>query len=161
MNTQHNQSTWQEKLQKATALLEEILRENPVVYRSNKEIIFNTSDSAIKFCSAKIGFSEREEFLVIFLDNKHCLIKAEIMFQGSINTTSVYPREIIKRGLQLNAAAAILSHNHPSGDVTPSQSDQLITQKIKQACELVDIRIIDHIVVAPNDHYSFLEQSDM
>ncbi|MDG2961727.1 JAB domain-containing protein [Exercitatus varius] len=161
MNTQQSLfPTWQEKLEKATALFEQVLRESPAVYQASRETQFGSSDVVVKFCTARIGLSEREEFLVLFLDNQHRLIKAEVMFQGSINKSQVHPREIVKLGLKLNAAAVLLSHNHPSGETKPSQADKVMTQKIKQACELVDIRVLDHVIVAPDTHYSFAENNE-
>ncbi|WP_440210006.1 RadC family protein [Actinobacillus pleuropneumoniae] len=161
MNTQIIQSTWQEKLNQATALFEQVLRESPAVYRADQGNLFESSDAVVKFCTAKIGLSEREEFLVLFLDNRHYLIEADVMFLGTINTISVHPREIVKLGLKLNAAAVLLSHNHPSGKIEPSQADRAITQRIKQACELVDIRVLDHVIVAPDAYYSFVENYEM
>lgn len=100
---------------------------------------------------------EREVFVVLFLDNQHRLIKQEEMFLGTINTASVYPREIIKSALSCNAAALILAHNHPSGHAEPSLSDKQITRKIQEAAELVEIRILDHFVIGKGNYYSFAE----
>ena len=106
---------------------------------------------------SQISHLEHEVFFMIFLDNKHRILASEIMFKGTIDGASVYPRECVKRALTLNAAACILSHNHPSGVSTPSISDKQITSKIKDAMALVDIRILDHIIVAGIETYSFAE----
>ena len=106
---------------------------------------------------SQIAHLEHEVFLIVFLDNKHQILATEIMFQGTIDGASVYPREVVKRALQLNSAALILSHNHPSGNFNPSQADKAITQKLVDALKLVEIRILDHLIVAGTETYSFAE----
>ena len=101
---------------------------------------------------------EREVFAVLFLDNQHRLIAYEELFQGTIDSASVYPREIVKRALDHNAAAIILAHNHPSGIAEPSHSDRAITDRIIQAVGLVDIRVLDHLVVGDGTPVSFAER---
>ena len=91
--------------------------------------------------------AERETFVVVFLDASHRVIEVEELFAGTLTQTSVYPREIIKRALQLNAAAVILSHNHPSGVSEPSRADENLTSILKAGLSLVDIRVLDHIIV--------------
>ncbi len=88
---------------------------------------------------------EREEFRVLYLNNQNQLIAGETLFTGTINRTEVHPREVIKRALYHNAAAVVLAHNHPSGEVTPSKADRLITERLVQALGLVDIRVPDHL----------------
>lgn len=118
-----------------------------------------TSPQAIKqHAKLKLGMLEHEEFHVYFLNNQHRLIKAEKMFTGTIDGAAVYPREIVKRALQLNAAALILVHNHPSGVREASQSDIAITKRIKEAVGTVDIRVLDHIIVASDEPVSFAER---
>ncbi|MCP3669056.1 MAG: DNA repair protein RadC [Gammaproteobacteria bacterium] len=104
-----------------------------------------------------IHYSEKpaEVFTCVFLDNKHRLIAVEDLFFGTIDGASVYPREIVRRCLELNAAAVILCHNHPSGVIEPSQADQRITQRIKEVLALVDVRVLDHFVVGGGEAYSF------
>jgi DNA repair protein RadC len=92
-----------------------------------------------------------ERFGVMFLDSQNCLIAAETMFTGTLNQTSVYPREIVRAALRHNAAAVILTHNHPSGTVEPSRADEMLTRTLKEALALVDVRVLDHIITAPND----------
>jgi DNA repair protein RadC len=101
---------------------------------------------------------EREVFLCLFLDNRHRLISAEEMFKGTIDGASVHPREVVKRALQVNAAAVILAHNHPSGVADPSQADELITSRLKDALAIVDIRTLDHLVVGASTVTSFAER---
>jgi len=100
---------------------------------------------------------EHEVFLVIYLDAQHRLIEAEELFRGTLTQTSVYPRELVKGALARNAAALALAHNHPSGETEPSRADELLTQTLKSALILVDVRIIDHFVVAGDQVLSFAE----
>jgi DNA repair protein RadC len=110
------------------------------------------------YLALKLGNLEREVFAVIFLDNRHRLISYQEMFQGAIDGASVHPREVVKEALKQNAAAVILAHPHPSGVAEPSQADQFITQRLKEALSLVDIRVLDHIIVAGGDTTSFAER---
>lgn len=111
-----------------------------------------------EFCVLKLAKEEREHFLVMFMDNRHQLISDEIMFSGTIDGASVYAREVIKRALQLNAAALIFAHNHPSGTPEPSAADQRLTQQLVKCCDLMDIRVLDHIVVGGTETVSFAER---
>ncbi len=101
---------------------------------------------------------EHEVFTVLFLDNRHRPIAAEEMFRGTIDGASVHPREVVKQALQHNAAAVILAHNHPSGVAEPSQADQFITRRLREALALVDIRVLDHVIVAGAEVLSFAER---
>jgi DNA repair protein RadC len=98
-----------------------------------------------------------EVFACLFLDNKHRVIAFEELFRGTIDSASVYPREIVKRALEHNAAAVILAHNHPSGECEPSIADRSITERIGAALNLVDIRLLDHLVVGDSNCLSFAE----
>lgn len=100
---------------------------------------------------------QREVFTVVFLDSQHRLIEAQDMFHGTLTQTSVYPREVLAEALRLHAAAVILSHNHPSGIPTPSRADEMLTQTLKQALALVDVRVLDHIIVAGGQARSMAE----
>jgi len=100
------------------------------------------------FLKARLGQLEHESFGAVFLDNRHRVIEYKQLFRGTIDGTSVYPREVVKDALQNNAAALILVHNHPSGVAEPSQADERITKRLKAALELVDIRVLDHVIVA-------------
>ncbi len=110
------------------------------------------------FLTLKLSHLEHEIFSVLFLDNRHKVIAYEELFRGTIDGASVYPREVVKRALQLNAAAVILSHNHPSGEAEPSQSDIRITQRLCNALELVDIRVLDHVIVGGSESISMADK---
>ncbi|WP_394127378.1 DNA repair protein RadC [Vibrio hepatarius] len=110
------------------------------------------------YLSGLLRDKQREEFYVLFLDNQHRVISGEPLFQGTIDAASVYPREVVKRSLEHNAAALILAHNHPSGVAEPSQSDRRITRRIIDALALVDIRVLDHFVVGDGEIVSFAER---
>jgi DNA repair protein RadC len=97
-------------------------------------------------------------FAVLFLDSQHRLIVLEPMFRGTLTQTSVYPREVVKRALALNAGAVILAHNHPSGAAEPSRADEYLTQTLKAALALVDVRVLDHLVVGRGRVTSFAER---
>ena len=101
---------------------------------------------------------EREVFVALFLDAQNRLIAGEKLFFGTLSQTSVYPREVVKRTLELNAGAVIFAHNHPSGVAEPSRADELLTQALKQALAPVDVRVLDHFVVAGNTTTSFAER---
>lgn len=105
-----------------------------------------------------LGSLPHEVFCVLFLNAKHSLIASEELFRGTLTQTSVYPREIVKRALAHNAAAVILAHNHPSGVAEPSPSDRMLTDAVKSALGLVDVRVLDHFVVAGRNAMSFAEQ---
>ena len=110
------------------------------------------------FLSAKLRDLEHEVFCCLYLDKRHRLIEYEELFRGTIDGASVHPREIVKLALQRNAAAVIIAHNHPSGIAEPSQADELITQRVKEALGLVDIRLLDHIVVGDGASVSLAER---
>ena len=101
---------------------------------------------------------QQEVFVALFLDAQHRVIAAEELFQGTLTQTSVYPREVVKRALHYNAAALIFAHNHPSGVAEPSQSDEMLTGALKQALQLVDVRVLDHFIVAGAGCLSFAEK---
>jgi len=107
------------------------------------------------FLKARLGALEHEVFSVVYLDNRHRVIDFGELFRGTIDGTSVYPREVVKEALQHNAAAIILAHNHPSGVAEPSQADERITKRLKAALELVDIRVLDHIIIGGGRATSF------
>lgn len=104
---------------------------------------------------------EYESFVVLFLDAQNRLIVASELFRGTLTQTSVYPREVVKEALRLNAASLIFSHNHPSGCVTPSRADEALTQTLKAALALVDVRVLDHIIIAGAATLSFAERGLM
>ncbi len=100
----------------------------------------------------------RETFLVVFLNRRNALLSTEILFEGTLTQAVIFPREIVKYALLKNAAAIICGHNHPSGEVKPSGDDQAITRKIKLACQLVDIQLLDHLIIANGEFFSFADK---
>ena len=110
------------------------------------------------YLSARLRDLEHEVFCCLYLDKRHRLIHCEEMFRGTIDGASVHPREIVKAALQRNCAAIIIAHNHPSGIAEPSQADELITQRVKEALGLVDIRLLDHIIIGDGTSVSLAER---
>jgi DNA repair protein RadC len=106
----------------------------------------------------KLGALPREVFMVMMVDAQNRVIAQETLFEGTLTQTSVYPREVVKRALHHNAASVIFAHNHPSGVAEPSKADETLTQSLKQALALVDIRVLDHFIVAGNSTLSFAER---
>jgi len=121
---------------------------------------FTASEPSVvkNYLRLRLELVEREIFAVLFLDNAHQLIDYTEMFTGTINEAPVYPREVAKRALILNAAAVILAHNHPSGLVDPSQSDRDITSRLKETLSLFEISVLDHIIVGKGKTSSFAER---
>ncbi len=111
-----------------------------------------------EFLAVKLGTLEHEIFAVLLLDTRHRLIEYVELFRGTINGASVHPREVLKLALARNAAALVLAHPHPSGSPEPSQADELITQRLKDALALVDIVVLDHVIVAGGETVSFAER---
>ncbi len=116
-------------------------------------VAFTSTRAAREWLILNMAGLEREEFRVLYLNNQNQLIAGETLFTGTINRTEVHPREVIKRALYHNAAAVVLAHNHPSGEVTPSKADRLITERLVQALGLVDIRVPDHLIVGGNQGF--------
>lgn len=117
---------------------------------------FTSPDLVCTYLRTRFFGLEHEEFHIIYLDNQHRLLQTEKMFRGTIDGASVYPREVAKAALRWNAAALIFVHNHPSGVCEPSQADRNITQKLKDALALFDIKVLDHFIVG-DEVYSFAE----
>lgn len=118
-----------------------------------------TSPEATRaYLKARLYGYPHEVFACLFLDNRHRLIRYEELFRGTIDGASVHPREVVRRALELNAAAVIFAHNHPSGVAEPSQSDLRITQRLKDALALVDVRVLDHLIVGEGDGASLAER---
>ncbi len=119
-----------------------------------------TNSQAVKdYCRLKIGALERENFGVLFLNNQHQLISFEVMFQGTTDAAAVYPKECVKRALELGACATILTHNHPGNNPTPSIADKTITNRLVDAFKLMEIRVLDHVIVSFSGTYSFAENN--
>lgn len=139
----------QQTVREALTLLEGQLREPGASF---------TSSNAVRdWLRLHLAAQERESLMVLWLDNQHRLIACDTLFIGTINSITVHPREVVK-ALHHNAAAAILAHNHPSGEAEPSQADRRITERLKQALELVGIRLPDHLVVGGMEIVSFSER---
>jgi DNA repair protein RadC len=120
--------------------------------------VLNSPKAVRDYLVLKLGSLTKEVFLVLFLDTQNRLLATEEMFSGSLKETSVYPREVLKRALHHNAASVIFAHNHPSGITQQSQADELLTKQLKQALDLVDVRVLDHFIVAGNSTLSFSEK---
>ena len=105
----------------------------------------------------KLVAEPNEIFVVVFMNSMHDVLAVEPMFHGTINATSVYPRVVLQRALQLNAAAVIFAHQHPSGTTEPSNADRLLTEQLKTALALIDVRVLDHFVIGQGTPYSFAE----
>ena len=110
------------------------------------------------YLKLQLAGREHEVFAVLFIDVRHQLLAMEEMFRGTLTQTSVYPREVVKRALQLNAGAVVLAHNHPSGVAEPSRADEYLTQTLKTALQLVDVRVLDHIIVGQGHVVSLAER---
>lgn len=118
-----------------------------------------TSPALVKdYLRTKLVGFEHEVFAALFLDSQHRLLEYVELFRGTIDAAAVYPREVVKEALRVNAAAVIFSHNHPSGNPEPSQADKVLTQRLKEALALVDVRTLDHIIVGGEATVSFAEQ---
>ena len=120
--------------------------------------VFDSPDTVKHYLQLHLASKGHEVFAVLFLDSQHRLIALEELFRGTLTQTSVYPREVVLRALHHHAAAVVLAHNHPSGSVQPSRADEALTQTLKSALALVDVRVLDHIVVAPGQALSMAEQ---
>ena len=117
--------------------------------------VLGTWSAVLDYCRAAMGFEAREQFRILFLDKKNCLIADEMQQQGTIDHTPVYVREVVRRALELSASAIILVHNHPSGDPTPSRADIDMTNQIVSAAKPLGVLIHDHIIVGRHGHASF------
>ena len=155
-STESTSSPTDKLVAKALAALEKDFKANPLF--SLKDTQFVSPDSTISYLTMKLCNEEFENFDALFLDNQNRLIEHKRLFTGTIDGASVYPRVVAKRALEVNAAAVIFAHNHPSGDTTPSSADKVITQKLKQALDLLDIRVLDHIIVGGLNTCSFAEE---
>ncbi|MCA8865409.1 MULTISPECIES: RadC family protein [unclassified Halomonas] len=118
-----------------------------------------TSPALVRhYLSSQLRHLGHEEFAVLFLDTQHRIIRYESLFRGTLDSASVYPREVAKRALELSAGAVILAHNHPSGVAEPSDADRRITERLKEALVLFDVRVLDHFVVGDGEVISFAER---
>jgi DNA repair protein RadC len=126
-----------------------------------RDTLLNAPDKVRQYLRLWIGHLPHEVFVALYLDAQNRLLTAEELFRGTLTQTSVYPREIVKQALRHNAAALIFAHNHPSGVAEPSRADELLTASLRQALALVDVRVLDHLIVAGNATVSFAERGLM
>lgn len=139
-----------------TAVLE--LARRAMAERLRERTVFDSPTAVSHYLQLHIASRPHEVFAALFLDAQHRLIAMEELFRGTLSQTSVYPREVVVRALHHHAAAVILAHNHPSGGVEPSRADEMLTQSLKAALALVDVRVLDHIVVARGQTLSMAER---
>jgi len=123
-----------------------------------QKTLFDSPTAVRDYLQLQLGSRPHEIFAVMFLDSQHRLIVLEELFRGSLTQTSVYPREVVVRALALNAASVVLAHNHPSGTAQPSRADEALTQTLKAALGLVDVRVLDHFVVTSTEAVSMAER---
>ncbi|MDP9880271.1 DNA repair protein RadC [Variovorax boronicumulans] len=140
--------SWSALLELARRALAQKLRETPIL---------STPTTFKEFLQLHLGRLDHEVFAVMFLDMQQQLIDMEVPFRGTLTQTAVYPREIVKRSMERNAATVVLAHNHSSGNVQPSKADEAITRKIEEALRLIDVRVFDHVIVAPGAADSMAE----
>lgn len=144
------------KLAQLAAILELSRRTLGEELRSRSAL---TSPQSVRdYLRLALGGREHEVFVALFLDAQHRVITADELFRGTLTQTSVYPREIVKAALKANAAAVIFAHNHPSGVAEPSQADELLTRQLKEALAMVDVKVLDHFIVAGRATLSFAER---
>ena len=120
--------------------------------------VFSSPLAVKQFLQLHLAMKDHEVFAVLFLDAQNRLIEMRELFRGTLTQTSVYPREVVKHALELDAAAVVLAHNHPSGTVQPSRADEALTQTLKAALALIDVRVLDHVIVAQGDALSMAEK---
>lgn len=139
---------------------DEVLRQARQVLsrRVRRGVAFESPAMVREYLSLQIGHLDHEVFCVAFLDAQHKLIAFKELFRGTLTQTSVYPREIVKEALMLNSAAVVLAHNHPSGSLEPSRADEMLTQSLRSALQLIDVRVLDHFVVGCEGATSFAER---
>lgn len=115
-------------------------------------------DTLLKYLRSDIGFSSREEFKVIFLNNYNILVGSETLFTGTIDKSAVYPREIVEKIIQYKAKGVIFAHNHPSGNLRPSKQDIQITEHMQEFLEMIDVKLLEHIIITKDGYFSFLQE---
>ncbi|RRQ22170.1 RadC family protein [Thiohalobacter thiocyanaticus] len=126
--------------------------------RLRRGSVLSNPDDTRRYLHARLSHHPHEVFACLFLDNRHAVIECEELFRGTLNSAAVHPREVVKAALAHNAAAVILAHNHPSGVAEPSQADQLLTRRLKEALALVEIRVLDHLVIGAGETVSLAER---
>ena len=141
------------QLQAACELARRALREDV-----QRDTVLNSPGKVRDYLRLSLGRLPHEVFVALYLDAQNHLIKSDELFRGTLTQTSVYPREVVKQALRHNAAAVIFAHNHPSGVAEPSRADELLTSSLKQALALVDVRVLDHLIIAGNAAVSLAER---
>jgi DNA repair protein RadC len=129
--------------------------------RLKEREVFHTPGAVKQYLQLQLAHKNHEVFAVLFLDSQNRMLGLEELFRGTLSQTSVYPREVVMRALHHQAAAVVLSHNHPSGSVQPSRADEHLTQTLKASLALVDVRVLDHIIVGQGQSLSMAEQGLM
>ena len=129
-----------------------------IEYKLQRGASFSSPATVKEYLRAKLAGFEHEVFAVLFLDAQNRLLAMEELFRGTLTQTSVYPREVVLRALHHQAAGVVLAHNHPSGSVRPSRADEALTQTLKTTLALVDVRVLDHVIVAPGQALSMAEE---
>lgn len=119
--------------------------------------VFQNAETAKAFCALHLESRQEEVFAVLFLNNQNVLLHFEILFTGTLNQAAVYPREVLKKVIHYQAANIILTHNHPSGNAKPSDSDRAITQRLQEVLLLIEVKILDHLIVGKGKVFSFAE----
>jgi DNA repair protein RadC len=145
------------------AMLQAVLElaQRALMEKMSKGDALGTSPAVKQFLQLRLGRKAHESFAVVYLDVQNRLLACEELFRGSLTHASVYPREVVKSALAHNAAAVIFAHNHPSGNPTPSAADLLLTQTLKRSLALVEVRVLDHFVLAGEQTYSFAEHGEI
>src|SRR5262245_4699368 len=153
-----------ERLKEVPGMGESVVTELKIVRAAGMRLIraeirprtlLSSWSGVLDYCHAAMAFADREQFRILFLDKKNGLIADEIQSQGTVDHTPVYPREVIKRALELASSAIVLVHNHPSGDPTPSAADIDMTRRLLETGEKLSIKVHDHIIIGRNGHTSF------
>lgn len=148
-------------IKETTAVFLAVIKEAAVRMLKNQVLeapVINNWDAIVSYCRAAMGRKKVEIFRVLFLDSKNRLIKDEILQEGTVNQTMVYPREIAKRALELSAVSIIMVHNHPAGDLKPSKNDVIMTNSVADALHTINVNLIDHLIVAKSGYVSFKER---
>ena len=134
------------------------LARRAMAQKLRERTVFADPGAVKQYLQLHLAGKSHEVFAVLFLDAQNRLLQMDELFQGTLTQTSVYPREVVLRALKHQAAAVVLAHNHPSGTVQPSRADEALTQTLKAALALVDVRVLDHVIVAPGETLSMAER---
>ena len=147
------------KVAQTSACLE--LARRALVQSMRQSPVFESPEQVKGYAALHLAGLPHEEFAVLFLDAQHRLLEVRSLFRGTLTQTSVYPREVVKACLAVNAAAVVFAHNHPSGVAEPSRADEVLTQALRQALALIDVRVLDHLVVGANQVVSMAQRGLM